>query len=182
MPKYLGNVKEKIINTTRIMLEANGYDKLNIRDIAANCNIGIGTFYNYFKSKNEILSEIIRKEWEKTLKSIDNNLDNQGYTINKLMFIYSEINEFMKITHGSGLSEFSKDTDKSEFSRIKEMKKRLRDELNARVKSAISGKSEESKVNTYSDLITRLFISYASEGSEDIEVMKDFFELILKNN
>ena len=182
VPKYLGNVKEEIINTTRIMLEANGYDKLNIRDIAANSNIGIGTFYNYFKSKNEILSEVIRKEWEKTLKSIDNNLDNQGYTINKLMFIYSKINEFMKITHGSGLSEFSKDTDKLEFSRIKEMKKRLRDELNARVKSAISGKSEESKVNIYSDLITRLFISYASEGSEYIEVMKDFFELILKNN
>ena len=181
MPKYLGNVKEEIINVTRMMLEDKGYDKLNIREIATNCNIGIGTFYNYFKSKSEIFSEIMRKEWENTLKSIDSNLDNKGDTINKLMFIYSKINEFMKITHGSGLNEFSMGTEKLDFSRIKEMKKGLRDELNARVKSVISGKSEDSKLDTYSDLITRLFISYASDGFEGIEAMKDFFELILKN-
>lgn len=180
MPKYLGNIKEEIIKTTRVMIEEKGYDKLNIREIAANCNIGIGTFYNYFKSKSEILSEIMRNDWKKILDNIDDNLESQGDIINKLMFIYSEINKFMNLTHGSGLDEFSKDTGKFDFNRVKEMKKSLRNELNIRVKRTIAGKTEESKVDAYSDLITRLFISYASEGSEDVAELKYFFELIIK--
>lgn len=182
MPKYLGNVKEEIINATRIMIEAKGYDKLNIRDIAANCNISTGTFYNYFKSKNEIFSEIMKDEWKKTLKNIDSNLEKQVDTIDKLIFIYSEINVFMKLTHGSGLNDLSKETEKPDFKRIKEMKKALRNELSTRVKNAILGHVEQKRVDTYSDLITRLFISYASEGSEDIEELKDFFQVIISNN
>ena len=179
MPKNLGNIKEEIISVTRVMLEDKGYDKLNIRDVAGSCNIGIGTFYNYFKSKHEILSEIIRSDWKEILDDIDKGTESQGDATDKLLFIYSEINKFMKKTHGSGFEEFSNDAGKFDFTMVAEMKKGLRNQLSSRVKKAILGKTPEGKADCYSDLITRLFISYASEGSEDVSELTVLFELIL---
>ncbi|MCS4479905.1 TetR/AcrR family transcriptional regulator [Clostridium botulinum] len=35
-----------------------------------NCNIAIGTFYNYFSSKDHLVREIFVSDWEKSIKII----------------------------------------------------------------------------------------------------------------
>ncbi|MHB9919451.1 hypothetical protein CF055_05725 [Clostridium botulinum] len=34
------------------------YEELNIKGVCKNCNIAIGTFYNYFSSKDHLVREI----------------------------------------------------------------------------------------------------------------------------
>ncbi|MCW6071193.1 TetR/AcrR family transcriptional regulator [Clostridium botulinum] len=46
------------------------YEELNIRDVCKNCNIAIGTFYNYFSSKDHLVREIFVSDWEKSIKII----------------------------------------------------------------------------------------------------------------
>ena len=53
--------KEKIYQIALDLLESDGYDNIRIEDICQKSGVSIGTFYNYFKSKNEILKLIYKK-------------------------------------------------------------------------------------------------------------------------
>jgi AcrR family transcriptional regulator len=67
MPKVIENLRERIIEEGRTLLLQKNYSGYNIREIARNCGIGLGTFYNYFQNKEELAGEIFRKDWEDTL-------------------------------------------------------------------------------------------------------------------
>lgn len=51
------NTKEKIYNTSIKLFRSKGFDNVTIQDIAKAANISVGLFYNYYKSKNDILNQ-----------------------------------------------------------------------------------------------------------------------------
>lgn len=53
--------RERIYQTALELLESDGYENIRIEDICQKAGVSIGTFYNYFKSKNEILQLIYKK-------------------------------------------------------------------------------------------------------------------------
>lgn len=53
--------KEKIYKIALELLESDGYENIRIEDICQKAGVSTGTFYNYFKSKNEILQLIYKK-------------------------------------------------------------------------------------------------------------------------
>lgn len=63
MPKIIENVRETILAEARVMLLEKNYAEMNIRDISKRCGIGIGTFYNYFSNKEQLVTEIFRMDW-----------------------------------------------------------------------------------------------------------------------
>ncbi len=63
MPKIIENVRTRLLEEARNMLLEFNYHELNMRTIAKRCNIGIGTFYNYFPNKEAIIGEIFRTDW-----------------------------------------------------------------------------------------------------------------------
>lgn len=65
MPKIINNLREKLMVKGREILIFKGYNSLNIRDLVKECDIAIGTFYNYYKNKDEIVNAIIKADWEK---------------------------------------------------------------------------------------------------------------------
>lgn len=63
--------KEKIYKIALELLESDGYENIRIEDICQKAGVSTGTFYNYFKSKNEILQLIYQKGdtyFEKTVR------------------------------------------------------------------------------------------------------------------
>ena len=56
MPKIIENIKEQIIEEAKRQLFENGYAKTTIRSVAKACGIGVGTIYNYFPSKEMLIS------------------------------------------------------------------------------------------------------------------------------
>lgn len=54
--------KEKIINAARDILLSKGYNDTTMEKIAEKAEIGVGTVYNYFKSKAEIFVLIMSEE------------------------------------------------------------------------------------------------------------------------
>ncbi len=53
--------KERIYQSALELLESDGYENIRIEDVCQKAGVSIGTFYNYFKSKNEILQLIYQK-------------------------------------------------------------------------------------------------------------------------
>ncbi len=69
MPKVIENITETILQTARNTLLSDGYDNLSLRMVAKQCNIAVGTIYNYFPSKLSLIVAIMLEDWkEQTVK------------------------------------------------------------------------------------------------------------------
>lgn len=96
MPKIISNLKEELMIKGKDILVNKGYNALNIRDLAKNCNIGIGTFYNYYQNKDEIVRAIIKTDWEKIVRETHVKILNSNEEFKeKLYTIYDGIYRFL---------------------------------------------------------------------------------------
>lgn len=66
--------KQKVLESAKRLIGAKGYDNVTIDAIVADCGVAKGTFYHYFKSKEDItvyLCSIIYDELEKQLVELE---------------------------------------------------------------------------------------------------------------
>lgn len=56
--------KQRILDTAEQLIREKGFDKVSVDDIVAACGVAKGTFYHYFRSKDEILVYITRTPYE----------------------------------------------------------------------------------------------------------------------
>ena len=59
--------KNEILDTAEILFEEKGYDKCSVNDILNRIGIAKGTFYHYFRSKEELLDAIIDRTAERMI-------------------------------------------------------------------------------------------------------------------
>jgi len=62
--------KQDIFNSAREIFYKKGFKETNIAEIAKQAGVAVGTFYNYYDSKEHIFFEVLMKENEKQKKSI----------------------------------------------------------------------------------------------------------------
>ena len=77
MPKIIENVREQLLTEAKRQIMQNGYGKTTIRSVASACGLGVGTVYNYFKSKDMLIASFMVEDWQECLakmeqKSTDN--------------------------------------------------------------------------------------------------------------
>lgn len=69
--------RPKTLNKNQIMLSAIevfseiGYMKATVKDITTRANVGHGTFYHYFKNKNNLLDQLVDELFEKVKHNIE---------------------------------------------------------------------------------------------------------------
>ena len=66
--------KEEILSQCRNMFVEEGAVSLSIRNVALACNVSVGTIYNYFESKLELLNAVVESIW-KEIFQIPEKLD-----------------------------------------------------------------------------------------------------------
>ena len=72
------NNKEKIINSANKLFEEKGYFNTNSNEIAKSAGLAAGTFYNYFKTKEELFIEIYTR-WHVNQRMEIQQVTFQGY-------------------------------------------------------------------------------------------------------
>lgn len=73
------NTHEKIINISDKFFYEKGFENTSFADIAADLNISRGNFYHHFKTKDEILDEVIKQRLKNTQNMVDNwDLENEN--------------------------------------------------------------------------------------------------------
>ena len=63
MPKIIENVRGQLLEETKRQLREKGYAKTTIRSVSAACGLGVGTVYNYFKSKELLTATLVLENW-----------------------------------------------------------------------------------------------------------------------
>lgn len=70
MPKILEDVRQRLIRETASQLRERGYGAVTVRSVAQACQIAIGTVYNYFPGKDDMIAACMLERWEPRLRAI----------------------------------------------------------------------------------------------------------------
>ena len=70
MPKIIENLRERLIARAKSLLADSGYAALTIRSVAAGCGVGVGTVYNYFSSKDELVAAVMLEDWNRRMEAL----------------------------------------------------------------------------------------------------------------
>ncbi len=92
IPKILQNVREQLIDEARRQIAKSGYKKTTIRSVANGCGFGVGTVYNYFKSKEMLIASFVADDWAICLEFMCNVKSNDPKEI--LRSIHTTLTEF----------------------------------------------------------------------------------------
>lgn len=55
--------KEEILKTSRELIRRQGWSAVSIRSVAAGCGVSIGSIYNYFDSKTDLIGATVESVW-----------------------------------------------------------------------------------------------------------------------
>lgn len=55
--------KEEILQASRTLLKEQGWTAINIRAVASACHVSVGSIYNYFGSKADLVSNTVESVW-----------------------------------------------------------------------------------------------------------------------
>ena len=88
--------KEEILCVSRALIQNQGWKAVNIRTVAKECNISIGSVYNYFENKADLIAATVESVWHDIFHLSENmfsfddfsgKLLQQGVTV-KDFFLY----------------------------------------------------------------------------------------------
>jgi TetR/AcrR family transcriptional regulator, cholesterol catabolism regulator len=60
--------RQRIIDAGLVLLERNEYERIQIKDVAEEADVALGTLYHYFASKEHLFAEVLVK-WAATLRA-----------------------------------------------------------------------------------------------------------------
>lgn len=94
MPKIIENLKDRLLEETKLQLQQGGYGAVTIRSIAKGCGVGIGTVYNYFPSKEMLIATYLLEDWHGCIHTIQSvaNQSEEPYPV--LRCIYEQLTDF----------------------------------------------------------------------------------------
>ena len=55
--------KEDILKTSRELIQQQGWSAINVRSVAAACGVSVGSIYNYFDSKTDLMGAAVESIW-----------------------------------------------------------------------------------------------------------------------
>lgn len=77
--------KAEILRCGKELFRTRGFKDTNVADIMKMANLGTGTFYNYFSSKDKLFMDIFIEENVKLKKSIMESVDLEGEPLDVMM-------------------------------------------------------------------------------------------------
>lgn len=86
--------KEEILEVCKDIVSKEGIQALNMRKVASNSNIALGSLYNYFSNKNDLVFETIESVW-KDIFNLYPNEENTSF-INYIEYIFNNIQKGIK--------------------------------------------------------------------------------------
>ena len=93
--------KEYVFQAALEVMEKKGCENTTIRDICKKADISIGTFYNYFKTKNDIFYEIYKAADDLFISTMD-DLNSKGSAEEKIICYFRH---YAKLNIDTGLEE-----------------------------------------------------------------------------
>ena len=99
MPKIIDNPMQTILDHAKEIIRIEGYMGLNIRKVAESSGLAIGTIYNYFPTKNDLVARIMTDYWEEYFVVFRKIEEQDTDFYHKLREIFSQLDLFVNRFH-----------------------------------------------------------------------------------
>ncbi|BBF43488.1 transcriptional regulator, TetR family [Lachnospiraceae bacterium KM106-2] len=164
IPKVIENLRENILVEARKELFEDGYQAFNIRTVAAKCEVAVGTFYNYFSSKDMVIASVVLEDWMKSLDQMKRKVERAEELFTGLEAIYGELLAFEELYHNI----FQNSTAVYSKYSSRERHQKLRSQLEEPIRQLC--KRKDQSIDDFT--ITFLAENFLSASQEQIEFAK----------
>ena len=152
--------RKKILDKAWELFRKNGYEETKVEDITRELGVSKGSFYTYFKTKDEVLYEIlerIKKENEERINKINVNQEP-----NKILedYVISKMNYIVKLLNNMKISSINRNLSNSKLKNFFEELKKVSIEF---IKKNIVEKFNKINGNKYNLEIISEFVYLAIE-------------------
>ncbi|MDF2889851.1 MAG: transcriptional regulator [Clostridia bacterium] len=96
MARIIENPHQLILDTAKNILFTKGYSELSMRNVAKECDIAIGTIYNYFPTKRDLVVEMMSGYWRAYFAIFEGVVQEDIPFFLKLQTIFEELETFIK--------------------------------------------------------------------------------------
>jgi AcrR family transcriptional regulator len=179
MPKILHNVRDGILLSGRDLLLESGYEKFSVRQVASHCGIGVGTLYNYFPSKQQLVTAILRSEWDIHMRRMALVSKSSLAAQAKLESIYDELCRFLQGVHSVWVGGIAESVECAEIKNVQQQRAAVRMQMAEIVAAALGQEGGTEQEAWLADCVTRLFISYAGSRTDSREAVSKALQKLL---
>jgi AcrR family transcriptional regulator len=95
MPKIIEEPRQMILEQAKGIVRSEGMDQLTIRKVASITGISVGTVYNYFPTKRELIVQLTEDYWSAYLSLIDEIDRSYEGVFEKLFQMYRQLQSFI---------------------------------------------------------------------------------------
>lgn len=96
MARNIENPHQLILDTAKAILFNKGYSKLSMRNIAKECGIALGTIYNYYPTKRDLVVEMMSGYWRTYFDIFENIAKEDISFFFKLHNVFNELERFIR--------------------------------------------------------------------------------------
>ncbi len=94
MPKVIKDLDKTILEIATKQLFEKGYAKMTMRSVSDECGIAVGTLYNYYKSKDVIVADVMLVDWNAMIKSVSSSCLSAKSIHEAFKFLYDGVMSF----------------------------------------------------------------------------------------
>ena len=152
--------RKKILDKAWELFRKNGYEETKVEDITRELGVSKGSFYTYFKTKDEVLYEIlerIKKENEERISKINVNQEPSKILED---YVISKMNYIVKLLNNTKISSINRNLSNSKLKNFFEELKKVSIEF---IKKNIVEKFNKINGNKYNLEIISEFVYLAIE-------------------
>lgn len=91
MNKFSENPREVILEGAKEIALEQGVSAINIRAVASRCKISVGTVYNSFSTKSELLVAVVEEFWREAFNDFHKCLEGEKNFFEKIELLYNNL-------------------------------------------------------------------------------------------
>ncbi|WP_373482717.1 TetR/AcrR family transcriptional regulator [Acetobacterium sp.] len=96
LARVIENPKQLILSHAKEILYQQGYQKLSMRTLSKACGIALGTIYNYYPTKKDLVFEMMTDYWQRFLDAIAEIIAADADIYLKLNRVFNELEIFIR--------------------------------------------------------------------------------------
>ena len=96
LSRIIENPQQLILSRAKEILHNEGFKKLSMRNLSKKCGIALGTIYNYYSTKEELIIEMMSDYWKENLYVLEDILNSDDTLYIKLNEIFNKLSIFIK--------------------------------------------------------------------------------------
>lgn len=94
MPKIIENLQQRLKDAAKQQVKEVGYAAMTIRSVATACGVGVGTVYNYFSSKDDLLASSMQDDWTECVAAMEEVASRESTAEAVARAVYDELADF----------------------------------------------------------------------------------------